>query len=327
MNGPAVSCAGGLGKVEPMTIRGILFGAAWPLLAGLSVIGCGGHDFGGGELDVPPAVAKPVGPYDKPGFVGKVLEGRLWVYREDSRELRSFEVMGPSDKHVTRVGAGPGGMTVKGPDAETINEYLAAKDGFYTHVIDGRIWVFRDGSPEKDEFIQNGPSDKHVSRICAGPGRMTVKGPDTKTVLAYIIAKPGFSTHVVDGRIWVFRPGSDDLAAFLLRGPSDRHSTRVGAGPSGMTVKGPDSLTIKDYLASAPGFYTEVIEDRIWVFRLGTDELKEFKEMGPSDKHSSRIGGGPMRMTVKGPDMETINAYIRAAGVRPRPVMPPRDTQ
>jgi hypothetical protein len=64
--------------------------------------------------------------YDQPGFVTDVVDGRLWIFRADSAELEEYRSMGEPAKHVIRVGAGPNGMTVKGPDGETIDAYLKA---------------------------------------------------------------------------------------------------------------------------------------------------------------------------------------------------------
>jgi hypothetical protein len=71
--------------------------------------------------------AQKTASYDKPGFVTEVHDGRLWVFRKDAKELAEFKKNGELGKQVTRVGAGPNKMTMKGPDAETIDAYLAAK--------------------------------------------------------------------------------------------------------------------------------------------------------------------------------------------------------
>jgi hypothetical protein len=226
--------------------------------------------------------------------------------------------MGPSDKHVTKIGAGPGGMTIKGPDMGTILAYIAAKEGFYTQIIDGRVWVFAYGDGGLADFIVKGPSDKHSTKIGAGPAGMTVKGPDMDTILDYIAAKPGFYTKVIDGRVWVFKGATPELMEFLAMGPSDKHSTKVGAGPGGMTVKAPNSKVITEYVIATDGFHAEILDGRLWVFRQGSKELANFMAKGPSDKHSTKVGAGPERMTVKGPDMPTINAYLRACGVAAR---------
>ncbi|MEX2187483.1 MAG: hypothetical protein WD875_11835 [Pirellulales bacterium] len=89
-------------------------------------------------------------------------------------------------KHVVRPGAGPGGVTIKAPDNETIGAYMAARDGFRTVVKDDRIWVFRGGTKELAEFLAKGEPAYHVTRPSAGPMGMTIKAPDAETLDAYL---------------------------------------------------------------------------------------------------------------------------------------------
>ncbi len=65
--------------------------------------------------------------YDKPGFWTREQDGRLWVFRAGSRELQAFQKSGEPARQVTRIGAGPGGMTVKSSDATVIDAYVGAK--------------------------------------------------------------------------------------------------------------------------------------------------------------------------------------------------------
>lgn len=85
--------------------------------AALSVaaVGCANSQGGGGQK---------AASFDKPGFVTEVHDGRLWVFRKDAKELAEFKKNGELGKQVTRVGAGPNKMTMKAPDAETIDAYL-----------------------------------------------------------------------------------------------------------------------------------------------------------------------------------------------------------
>jgi hypothetical protein len=79
-------------------------------------------------------------------------------------------------------------MTVKAPDLETIQAYMAAAEGFETFVVDGRIWAFAAGDPAIEEFHATGEPAKHVIRVGVGPNRMTVKAPDAETIDAYLRA-------------------------------------------------------------------------------------------------------------------------------------------
>jgi hypothetical protein len=61
-----------------------------------------------------------------PGFVVRISDGRLWVFREDTPALQEFLAKGEPSRQVVRPGAGPGGMTLKSSDFEVIDAYLAA---------------------------------------------------------------------------------------------------------------------------------------------------------------------------------------------------------
>jgi hypothetical protein len=63
----------------------------------------------------------------KPGFYTEVKDGRLWVFREGSKELAEFKQHGEPARQVTRIGGGPNGMTIKSSDADVIDAYLATK--------------------------------------------------------------------------------------------------------------------------------------------------------------------------------------------------------
>ncbi len=64
----------------------------------------------------------------KPGFVVGVEDGRLWVFKEGTKEADAY-VAGKSKpaRHVVRPGAGPNGMTIRAPEFDIIDAYLATK--------------------------------------------------------------------------------------------------------------------------------------------------------------------------------------------------------
>lgn len=62
--------------------------------------------------------------------------------------------------------------------------------------------------------------------------------------------KPGFVAFVDDGRLWVFRVDSEELAAFKTHGEPVKQATRIGVGPEGMTVRSGDIDTVDAYLAA-----------------------------------------------------------------------------
>ncbi len=192
-------------------------------------------------------------PYDKRGFATYLQDGRLWILRLGSAMLAEYLTSGELAKRVTRPGTGPGGLTVMSGDNETIDAYLTAKPGFVTRLVDGRLWVFRSGGAELAEFDRQGELAQHVTHPGVGPGGITVKAPDAGTVAAYLAAADGFEAKVQEGRIWVFRPGSAELAEFEKSGELAKHVIRPGAGPQGMTVKAADAETLDAYLRSAVG--------------------------------------------------------------------------
>ena len=65
--------------------------------------------------------------YAKPGYVTVVEKGRLWVFKDGSKELEDFRKHGEPTVSNMKIGAGPEGMTVKGPNMEIIDAYLAAQ--------------------------------------------------------------------------------------------------------------------------------------------------------------------------------------------------------
>jgi len=66
--------------------------------------------------------------YDKEGYAAFVVEERLWVFKDPSKELDEYRATGHEPgKLATAIGAGPNGMTVKAPDNETLQGYLNAK--------------------------------------------------------------------------------------------------------------------------------------------------------------------------------------------------------
>ena len=126
----------------------------------------------------------------------------------------------------------------------------ADRPGYATKMEDGRLWVFAEGSKAHNDFKAKGEPAQQVTRIGAGPGGVTLKGPDTETLDGYVMSKPGFVTIVRGGRLWVFRQGSKEVAEFLAKGEPAQQVTRIGAGPRGVTIRSSDSATIDAYIAA-----------------------------------------------------------------------------
>lgn len=126
--------------------------------------------------------------YAKPGFYVALEDGRLWVLREGSEELAQLLEHGEPAKQVVRPAAGPGGITLKSVDAETLTEYLLTRPGFWVKLEDGRLWVFREGSEELAQFLEHGEPAKQVVRPAAGPDGITLKALDAEVLDAYMAA-------------------------------------------------------------------------------------------------------------------------------------------
>lgn len=60
--------------------------------------------------------------------------------------------------------------------------------GFVTEIEDGRLWVFKAGSKELDEFKKTGEPAKQFTNIGAGPNGMTIKSADQAILDAYLKA-------------------------------------------------------------------------------------------------------------------------------------------
>ena len=262
----------------------------------------------------PVASKHPVAPeFAKPGFVTFLEDGRLWVFKENAKELADFQKDGELARHVVFPGQGPARMTLKAPDRDTVLAYLCSKPGFVAIAEDGRTWIFREGSKDFADFQKSGELARHVVRPAAGPMRSTLRAPDAETLDAWMYAKPGFVTFLEDGRLWIFKDGSKELADYKKDGELARHVVRPGGGPNRITVKAPDASVIDEYMLSQPGFITFMEDGRLWVFRVGAKEYAEFKRDGELARHVVRPAAGPNRVTIKAPDSETANAYLAVA--------------
>ncbi len=190
--------------------------------------------------------------------------------------------------------------------------------GFRVYEEDGRLWVFREGSDALQGFLAKGEPAKRVTRIGVGPDDKTVMSDDGETIDAYLAATryavPGYSVEIKDDRLWVFETDSGAYAEYQETGEPAKRVTRIGQGPHDLTVIGPDGETLDGYIATArygrPGFATFIADGRLWVFREGSQELAEFRDVGEPAKRVTRIGSGPDERSIIAPDGETIDAYM-----------------
>ena len=90
----------------------------------------------------------------------------------------------------------------------------------------------------------------HVARRFTVALSVAILVVGCSTTMPSSVSKPGFYTEVRDGRLWVFREGSKELADFKQHGEPPIQATRVGGGPNGMTVKSSDVAVIDEYLTA-----------------------------------------------------------------------------
>lgn len=171
------------------------------------------------------------------------------------------------------------------------------REGFDVYPHEGRLWVFESGSQASKDFANGVEPAKSVTRIL--PGR-TLRSTEGETLVKYLVQRPGFDTAVLDGRLYVFRAGSEWLAKLHSKGDHIVQSSIVGAGPMGMTVRSRDRETIDEYLAWRPGFDVRMHEGRRWIFLEGSPELASFEAGIEPAKSVTRIRPGGSLRAVDG---------------------------
>ncbi|MFM8980599.1 MAG: hypothetical protein ACKOSS_09085 [Planctomycetia bacterium] len=128
------------------------------------------------------------GPHDRPAYVTREVDGRLWIFKRWSKDLADFAKKGEPAKQVTLVGQGPGGMTVRCPDVETFKGWQHSKPGFETFFKEGRWWVFREGSLFASEMRYFGEPAKTVTLVGRGPYGTSLRSSDAETAQAWLQA-------------------------------------------------------------------------------------------------------------------------------------------
>lgn len=66
--------------------------------------------------------------YNKEGFTTAIINERLWVFKNDSKELADYKTsdIEPAISAML-IGEGPDGMTIKAANADVLAEYQAVK--------------------------------------------------------------------------------------------------------------------------------------------------------------------------------------------------------
>ena len=99
------------------------------VLSLLALTGCATTTTANAPAAAPTAAAPPAASFAKAGFVAEVKDGRLWVFRDGSKDLEEFRQHGELTKMVTRIGAGPNGMTIRAGDAQDMTTTLRRDSG------------------------------------------------------------------------------------------------------------------------------------------------------------------------------------------------------
>jgi len=229
------------------------------------------------------------------------VDGHKWVFTESDKELKDFMMGKELAKHTTRI---TGKGTLKGVSTETLMAYQAMKPGFATRVVDGYLWIFEDGSEELAVIDGGGELAKHVTRVTADG---TLKAPDGDVIVGYMAAKPGFVAMQHDGYLWVFYDNAEELDIIKSGGELAKHVTKV---TSSGVVKAADGETIKAYMAATDSITTRMHDGYLWVFDPASEEFAKFNAGSELAKHVTKVvvKDGQV-VTIKAPDMETIDAY------------------
>jgi hypothetical protein len=248
--------------------------------------------------------------FDRGDYLTFVRDGRLWVFEATSEGLPEFVRTGEPAKSVTAVGVGPAGMSMRSDDTDTITGYLAHRDGYFTDVDENVVWVFEMGSAGMAEYLRTGEPAKNYTLVGAGPRGRSLRSDDESVLLGYLAARPGFRTVGDEGRIWIFREGSEALAEFERVGEPAKSFTMIGAGPEGRTLRSEDKETILEWMTAKPGFVTVGDEGRVWIFAEGSEALAEFQRVGEPAKSFTMIGAGPGGTTLRSEDKDTILRWM-----------------
>ena len=174
------------------------------------------------------------------------------------------------------------------------------KPGFVTFVEDSRLWVFEESSEGLRDYLQEGEPAKHITMPGAGPRGMTVKSSDRSIVDRYLAAKQGFVIRLEDGRVWVFRPGSEALQKFDATGDLAKRIILPAAGPNRMTLCGAENEVLHDYMYGNSGFVTRLVGGRLWVFKSGSPEWEDFNKNGGTGQTRHDAGRRSSRFDREG---------------------------
>ena len=181
---------------------------------------------------------------------------------------------------------------------------------FVTYELDGRLWVFADGSQALHEFQTTGEPAKSITLVGMGPGGKTLRGPSKDLLLSYIYQRPGYHIEARDERLWVFAQDSDGYREFLEHGEPAKCVTLIGSGPDGRTLRGDERDVLKRYCFERPGFFVDYADERLLVFRTGSEGQAQYLASGEPAKSVTLVGVGPGGQTIRSDDKALIYEYL-----------------
>lgn len=94
--------------------------------------------------------------------------------------------------------------------------------------------------------------------------------------------------------------------------PTDAAAPKTTSSTTNPQVTQPEPAFTAASFPQKDGFTTKVVGTRLWVFRAGSPELSEFEKTGDLAKQAMTMGPDTHHVVIKGPDTDTIDAYLKA---------------
>jgi len=194
---------------------------------------------------------------ESPSGVFTVRQGRATWLAADRDAAEALAAEGGPEKHATRIVSHQGRvMTLKAEDPMLFEAYLGEKPGYTVRLIDGKLWVFEEGSEALAAIEAGGsPPGDHATRVQAVKGAVrTYKAAEAETLTGYLASTKDHAAMVIDGQLWIFDPASEAYEAAHEGEVPEKHATRImSLGGKVMTLKSPDADVLSAYVdAVAP---------------------------------------------------------------------------
>ena len=248
------------------------------------------------------------------GYHVAVDDTVIWVFEMGSQGMIAHLGGQEPSASTTMVGAGPRGRSLRSDDPDAILGYLAARPGFRSFGVEGRIWILRENDPAAESFRLDGPPAEGVALVGAGPRGRTLMAAERETLLEWMTARSGFTSVSRDGRVWILEAGSPAAAA-IREGREPAHSVSMpGAGPRGTTLRAENRETLLRWMGHRAGFDVFAEDGRLWVFDTGSEAAEAFAADGEPALSITRIGAGPRGVSLRSDRPEVLDRYQRTLG-------------